>query len=494
MAAAVIVLTLGLVFYQAYDWDGRQGALNEEIKRNPDNNLYIIDAELNTKDKVLTAAQKIRYVNNEEEALSEIYFHLYPNAFKKKETTPVLFDEFDRAYRNGFAPGSIEIQYVSLEEDNELKPLKYSIIGEDETVLKVELGGILLPEQNVTIEMQYKVVIPPAFERFGFGEEHINMGNWYPVAAVYDEKGWNIDRYYPIGDPFYSDIADYEVTIKAPSRMIIAASGQLLEQRQQADSSIWTFAANSLRDFAFVANSQFEISERLVEGVLIKSYYYTGDEFRGKDALDLAEKAIRNFNQAYGKYPYQYYSVVETAFPSGMEYPGLVYINEDYYDLDSNYEYFVYTVVHETAHQWWYSVVGSNQVDEAWLDEGLATYSEAIFTEKQYGKSASKEYAGYFKEAADNAISTKAIGGAVLKPLGEFKNWEDYGPAVYDMGAVTISNLREMVGDEIFFDIMRTYYKEFKFKNASTEDFIEVCERVSKRDLKDYFNRMLQGD
>ncbi len=464
-----------------------------ELKRNPENNLYVIDAELNAKDKTLTAVQQVRYVNNEDVTLNEVYFHVYPNAFKKKETAPFLFDEFDRAYRKGFAPGSIDITYLGVQQDRSEEPLSYSVEGTDDTILKVKLKEPLFPHGVVNLEMKYIIHIPPASERFGYGENNFNLGNWYPVAAVYDKQGWNLDPYYPIGDPFYSDASDYEVTVTAPAEYTLAASGKLVEQQKRGDNIAWNFETNSMRDFAFVANKQFQVSEKMVEGVKVKSYYYVGDELRGQDALKLAEKSIKTFNKMYGKYPYPNYSVVETQFPSGMEYPGLVYINDDYYKLNSSYEYFVFTVVHETAHQWWYGVVGNDQVDEAWLDEGLTTYSEAVYMEQQYGKDASKKYVGYFEDSTRKAISGKAFDGTILKPLGSFKNWDDYGPAVYDMAAMTFSQLREQVGDKVFFDILRTYYKEYKFKVATTEDFIGVCERVSKKDLDDFFEKLLGG-
>lgn len=464
-----------------------------ELKRNPANNLYIIDAELNAKDKTLTAVQQVRYVNNEDVALNEIYFHIYPNAFQKKETAPFLFDEFDRAYRTGFSPGSIDITYLGLQQKRSEEPLSYRVEGSDRTILKVKLKEPLFPHGAVNLEMKYTIHIPPASERFGYGENNFNLGNWYPIAAVYDKQGWNLDPYYPIGDPFYSDASDYEVRVTAPEEYILAASGKLVEQQKRDNSITWSFETYSMRDFAFVANKQFQVSEKMVEGVHVKSYYYVGDEIRGQDALKLAEKSIQTFNKMYGKYPYPNYSVVETRFPSGMEYPGLVYINEDYYKLNSSYEYFVFTVVHETAHQWWYGVVGNDQVDEAWLDEGLTTYSEAVYMEQQYGKDASREYVGYFEDSSRKAISRKAFDGVVLKPLSGFKDWNDYGPAVYDMAAATLSQLREQVGDRVFFDIMKTYYKEYKFKLATTEDFIQVCEKVSKKDLGEFFERLLSG-
>lgn len=489
-----IIFVIGILGFAGLRVFEEKANTAERINRNASNNLYIIDAELNAADKTLTASQQVRYVNNEAVSLKELYFHLYPNAFSRKETAPFLFGEFERAYRNGFGPGSIKITSLCLMGERDQKQLSYEVSGVDSTILKVILREPLQPGKAVTLEMKYTIIIPPASERFGYWQEGFNMGNWYPVAAVYDHQGWNTDRYYAVGDPFYSDVSDYEVSVRLPKEYVIAASGQLLEKRQDGQSTIWTFGGNSLRDFAFVANTRFQVSERQVDGITVKSYYYLGDEFRGKEALELAVKAVKTFNKAYGKYPYPCYSVVATQFPSGMEYPGLVYISDEYYKLNSSYQYFLLTVVHETAHQWWYAAVGNDQIDEAWLDEGLTTYSEALFMERQYGKEALKEYIGYFEKSTRDALSNKVFDGTVLKSLKDFRSWEDYGPAVYDMGAMTINQLRQLLGDRIFFKAMRAYYEEYKFKIATTEEFIEICERVSNKDLDEYFASMLMGN
>ena len=456
-----------------------------------DVNQYIIDAVLDTANKELTAEQQVIYVNNDDVELSELYFHIYANAFRKQETAPFLFDDFSRAYSRGFKPGYTEIEAIELSKGQSRKALEYSLQGVGETILKIKLPEPLKPEDSINLRFKYKVIIPPAGERFGYGDSNINMGNWYPVAAVYDDEGWNLDKYYSIGDPFYSDVSDYTVNIKAPEEYIIAASGSLAEERIEGGYKNWKFQGSKMRDFAFVASNSFRVTEDKVGNTVVKSYYYKGHEKRGKEALDIGKRSIEIFNSAYGEYPYPTYSIVETEFPSGMEYPGLVYISTKYYDSDSNADIFMYTTVHETAHQWWYGVVGNDQIDEAWLDEGFATYSEGIFTEMEYGEGNGDLYYKYLEESAKEDIRAKAYDGVILKPLSRYENWDDYGPAVYTGGAMLLNEIRKQVGDQTFFIILQAYYDEYSFKIATTEDFLRICEEAGNTEFDDLFHKHL---
>lgn len=464
-----------------------------EIETETEVNEYIIYAVLDTDNNVLTAEQQVTYVNNDDAELPELYFHIYPNAFKKKETAPFLFDDFSKAYARGFNPGYSDIISVEVYNGQNRETLEYSLQGEGETILRVKLPEPLQPKEKITLGLEYKIVIPPAGERFGYGEININMGNWYPVAAVYDDDGWNLDKYYSVGDPFYSDASNYVVNIKAPKEYIIAASGSLTVEGIEDEYKSWRFDAKNMRDFAFVASDRFKVEEDKAGNTIVKSYYYEGHENKGKEALRYGKRSIEIFNDSYGKYPYPVYSIVETEFPSGMEYPGLVYISTKYYNDAYSSDTLLYTTVHETAHQWWYGVVGNDQIDEAWLDEGFATYSEGVFTEKEYGISNGNLYYEYLEESAKEDIKSRAYDGVILKPLNRFNDWSDYGPAVYTGGAMLLNEIRRQVGDQVFFEILQTYYEEFSFKNATTGDFLRVCENVSGKEFGDLFDKYLSS-
>ena len=463
----------------------------QTVKSTDPLNSYIISGEILPSDKKVVASETINYINAENVNLKEVYFHIYPNAFKTKETAPFLFDDFSAAYPNGFAEGSITIKSVSLNGNVLDMAKKTAISGKDSTILKIGLDTPLKPKSTVDIKIEFELKIPPATERFGMGTGYINLGNWYPVAAVYDQTGWNLDPYYPIGDPFYSDTANYTVSLTAPEKYVLAASGTMTEKVKKENGNMWSFTAYSMRDFAVVGSDLYQTSEQMAGKTKVISYYYKADAEMGKKALEFGVKSIETFNQKFGVYPYPTYSVCETAFPSGMEYPGLVYISKNLYKATDDITGLALTTIHETGHQYFYSLVGGDQIDEAWLDEAFATYSEITYLEMNLGKDAAKEQADYNIQSGQASIESKKFDGNVVKPLSSYKNWDDYGPAVYSVGATLLIELRKFVGDDAFWKIMQTYFREYQFKIATTENFKQVAAKVSGKNMDELFKKYL---
>ncbi|MDK2920024.1 MAG: hypothetical protein PWQ37_2757 [Candidatus Petromonas sp.] len=452
-------------------------------------NQYNINVEFNLEDKILKGNQETVYVNNEKISIDKIYFHLYPNAFKDRETVPFLFNDFRRAYWKGFEEGYIDIENLYVDGEK----VVYSIGGRGDTILEVMLPKAVEPGEQVTINMEYKIKLPPVAERFGYGKDTYNFGNWYPVVSVYDEDRWNLDPYYAIGDPFYSDVSNYKVAIRAPKDVVIASSGKIISNKVIGDVREWEIEAENMRDFAWVASKDFQKVEKFVDGVLLKMYFIKGkaDKDIIKEALDFSEKSFKTFNKVFGKYPYKEYSVVQTSFPSGMEYPGIVFIGKEYYN--KNYKSFLETlIVHETAHQWWYAVVGNDQIDESWLDESFASYSEVIYYRENYGEQTAQEYHKFENEERYYELVDSLKDKRVLKTLKEFKDWDDYSLLVYNKGAIFLDKLRERYGIDLFYDMLSTYYDRYKFKIATTKDFLKVCEEVTGEELDDYFKEWLR--
>lgn len=455
---------------------------------NTDINEYSIQVEFNPNEKSLLGREKVVFVNKTKGELKEVYFYLYPNAFRKEETVPFVYAHRDMAYPAGFEPGYIDILSIT----SKGKKMDYLIAGAADIILKVNLEKPLKPMEKAEFTIDFKVVIPPAEERFGYSTDIFNLGNWYPVAAVCEESGWKIYPYYPIGDPFYSDIANYTVKITAPREYIIAASGDLVKEETSQDKKTVTFQAKAMRDFAWVTSKKFKIEEEIVDGITVKSYHLEDHDVMNKVAVSAAVKSIKIFNEVFGKYPYNTYSVVETQFPTAMEYPGLVFVNRQCYLPKARSEILENYVVHETAHQWWFSAVGNDQIAEAWLDESFAVYSEVIYYEKEGGERAAKYYYDNYVlgsyERRRNNINKDEI---ILKPLYEFEGWNDYAPLVYRKGAVMLHTLRQEVGDEAFFKILSTYYDKYKFHIATTRDFIGTVEEITGKKWDAFFDRWL---
>lgn len=454
-------------------------------------NQYDIDINFNPKDKTYVGNQEVMYVNNEDKALEKVYFHLYPNTFKQKETAPFLFNNFKSAYPNGFIPGYIDIEYVKVNKEK----VNYNISGKGDTILRVDLPNKLSIGDKINISMKYKVKLPPAEDRFGYGDKTFNFGNWYPVIAVYDDEGWNLDPYYTIGDPFYSDVSNYNIKITAPKDIQIATSGKILSEDTRGENRVWKIESKLIRDFAWVASKDFEIIQKDVEGTKLKVYFLKGVSNKVKEAaVEYSTKSLKHFNEIYGKYPYGQYSVVQTSFPSGMEYPGIVFIGDKYYSSTKDKGILEIIIVHETAHQWWYGVIGNDEVDEAWLDESLATYSEYLYALEEYGEEAAENY--YTNSIKSNYEKSKVNiqkDEIVLKPLSEFEGWGDYGPLVYSKGAMMIYDIQQEYGKEKLYTILQTYYQKYKFKNATTMDFIRIVEEITGESMDNKIDKWLYG-
>ncbi|KXG75228.1 M1 family metallopeptidase [Thermotalea metallivorans] len=454
-------------------------------------NNYHIDVQFYPEEARLETKQIVDYINNEDVPLEEIYFHLYPNAFQKEDTVPFLFDDFQRAYPNGFQPGFIEIKAVAVDG----KGADYQILGEQATILKVKLDQPLLVGKRAKIAMDYMVKLPPAQERFGYGNDTFNFGNWYPIAAVYDGTGWNLDPYYAIGDPFYSDVSNYEVIIHTPKEITVAASGNILKDEIQDDKRIWKIEATLMRDFAWVAGKKFEVVEKNVEGTILKMYFIKDENVKEEIkafATMVGEDALRVFNKIYGKYPYGQYSVVQTNFPSGMEYPGIVFIGKEFYN-DYSREYLEIVIVHETAHQWWYGVVGNDEIDEAWLDESLTSYSEVVYAMEMFGEEEGQNYQKAYNEGEYHDAIDSIQDKTILKSLDQFEGWDDYGPLVYNRGAMFLNHLYDRYGKEKLYQALKEYYQRYRFKIATTADFQKVCQEIFGEDMEPVFRQWLYG-
>ncbi|MTI70115.1 MAG: M1 family metallopeptidase [Firmicutes bacterium] len=451
-------------------------------------NQYDIDIVFNPKKKTYKGKQTIKYVNNEDTDFSEVYLHIYPNAFKEKETSPVGLS--NNAYANGFKPGYMDVKKVTVNGNK----VKNSTMGSGNTILKVSLNESLKPGESIDIYMEYEALMPPVKERFGYGEKTFNFGNWYPIMAVYDEDGWNLDPYYSIGDPFYSDTGNYNVTITAPKDIIIASSGNILSEKVIDNKRKWTIEAKLMRDFAWVASKHFIVESKDVDGTLVKNYFLKEDKINSF-AATAAYNSIEIFNKTFGKYPYGQYSVVSTSFPTGMEYPGLVFIGEKIY-TNRQKDWLRTVIVHETAHQWWYSVVGNDEIDEAWLDESLTTYSETIFYDEKFGERTGENYFNNLtKKSYENRVKSNEIkdNESIVKTLTDFKGWGDYGALVYNKGAIFLHEIEKEYGEDTLYDIYKEYYKRNKFLIANTNDFLTVCEDVIGEDIDNLSDKWLYG-
>lgn len=424
--------------------------------------LYSIEAEY--ADGTLRADMRFTYRNRTGEALRSLAFNLYGNAFREGAALPpVSASSRSAAYWNGESFGEMRILAVS-------PCAGWEVGGKDENVLYVSLENELFPDEEISMDISYELVLAKINHRTGISESAVNLGNFYPVLCAYEEgRGFVPCTYSPNGDPFYSACADYEVALTAPASYTAASSGETVSAARDGIKKRTVWRLENARDFALCLSEDFAVAMGEACGVPV-SYYYT-DDADPQSSLQVLEECFAYFSDAFGGYPYKTFSAAQTGFCyGGMEYPGLVFISSA-----AEGEELLYTLVHETAHQWWYAAVGNDQTRNAWMDEGLAEYSSLLFFESapQYGISAAAR-----TDAARRALEALAsvqeqvFGAAdtsMNRPLSEYGEYE-YVVLTYDKGLLLFHTLRETLGDRRFFSALRKYYAAYSGKNALPEE------------------------
>lgn len=433
------------------------------IQDEKNKNEYTIDVIYDDETNRILCNENLVYKNNTKITLDKIYLHIYPNAFCEKDSVPFEDSEMSRAYPNGFNEGYIDIKGV-LSENNKLHS---EIIGDKNDILEIKLDKLLKAGEVVKLDLKYNVKLPNCLGRFGYGDNTINVTNWFPIACVYDDKGWNLKSYEAVGDPFYSDTSNFKVKILAPSKYKLATTGQITEKKTDNEKVLYNIDARMVRDFAFILSDKFVVNKTNYKDIIINTYNLNED--MSQEAVDAAKSSIEIFSNLFGDYPYDTYSVVASDFfIGGMEYPMLVMIDQSLYNKENKF-LLEYVIAHETAHQWWYSVIGNDEINEPWLDEALTEYSTILYFEQKYGK-----------ETGEKLIKTMEIQTRdyktedIFKATTEYKDSSEYSLSVYTKGAVVFNEIRKEVGDKVFFDTLKEYYSTYKFKNVNGPQFVDL--------------------
>ncbi len=433
--------------------------------------------------------QTFNYYNDTDTSVKELKFNLFGNAFRKDATySPISASHMASAYPYGVNYGGMFVEKVS----NNGSELPFEICGVDKNILLVKLPTEIFPDERISIDIAFRLNLALVISRTGANYKTINLANFYPQLCVKDENGFYECVYYSNGDPFYSEVANYSVSISLDKDFVIASSGKLISENIAGDIKTSKFELSKARNFAFVLSKEFNLLTCQHLGVDI-SYYYYNDE-TPENTIEYAKKSLTCFNNAFGKYIYTNYSVVQTPFvQGGMEYPALAMISDT---LKPNE--FGEVIVHETAHQWWQVAVGNNEIEYGFLDEGLSEYSVVIFydTFSEYGltrKSLIKSALDTYKIFC--SVYDKVFGSVNTKMLRSLKDFDgeyDYVNMAYIKPCIMYDDLRETIGDNKFFQGLKRYYEEFKYKNATPYDLVGIYEKIGA-DSNGFFQSFFDG-
>lgn len=454
-------------------WDDRSiyrtGLIKSEqetLTRFPHASVYHIELRIAEDMTQVMGQQQVRYTNAERVALGEVYFRIFPNATGGEMTvTNVTVDDHPAE--------------AALEDGN--------------TTLRVPLPTPLSPGHSTVIALDYVISVPVTLETgygvLSFVDGVLALDTPYAPIPVYDDEGWNVGRPPDNSDLSYFDASFYRVRVVAPADLVLVAAGVEIAREQEGATQTVTFAAGPARDFYLAASADYQAVSVQAGETRINSYAPEQWTTAAQRSADTVARALQLFGARFGPYPYTEVDVVSTPLLAlGIEYPGIMGITLRLYDPNQevmgrpSQTVIESTVVHEMTHQWFYNLVGNDQVDEPWLDEALAQYVTALYFQDAYGAAAAEAYRASWDSRWERVERAEIPIGLAA---GEYAGRE-YSAIVYGRGPFFLVALADRMG-QADFDRFLADYAANRWGIASRADFETLAEKTCECSLDDLF-------
>ena len=490
---------------------------------------YDIKARLDDKEKTITGFETVVYKNNSPSVLNFIWFHIWANAYKDKTTAliqQITNDESRSKKMKDFGTGYID--GLDFTVNGQAAKTEAHPTAQYIDVIKLLLNKPLQPGDSVTISTPFKVKLPPYFSRSGYADGEFMACQWYPKPAVFDKNGWHEFPYLDMGE-FYSEYADYAVSITLPSDYIVSATGTLTTRSEldmykktgtenlvnkdnkpslykpanKDESKTLNYYAANVPDFAWFADKDFVIQYdtiQLAAGKFIDafSFYHNKKKTIWVNSMDYIKDGIRKYSDWVGEYEYPVVQVVEgpkNNSSGGMEYPMVTLITSP----DAKEETLDAVIVHEVGHNWFMSMLGSNERAHTWMDEGLNTYLQFKYEAEKYRANSvfgdaipqdiKKLPADQFLSSIYDVINKNVPMQSAMDISAEkFPNSDEYGLISYVKTALWMYMLETSVGWDKVKLAMHNYFSKWKNKHPQPEDMQAAFEEAIGAKLNSFFS------
>ncbi len=507
---------------------------------------YNMDVTADVTTNRFSGKQKLVYTNNSPDTLGRVFYHLYWNAFQPNSMMDNRSRVLGQTDVNGRPDwdGRVRDRILNLQPDEigyqRVKWIKMNGIAQTlklhETILEVVLDKPILPKSSVTFDLEFEAQVPLQVRRSGRDNAEgvrYSMSQWYPKMCEYDYEGWHPTPY--VAREFYGVWGDYDVKITIDKKYMVAATGYLQNPAQigygyetpgatvtqpAGNTLTWIFSAPNVHDFVWAADPDYKhISKTVRDGMVLQAFYKISPEaltrqFNAFSArqkqqygnsaanfianyreewetiVEKAAKVLPFMDKTFGKYPYKQYSFIQGG-DGGMEYPMATLLKGAGTDV----------VFHEWMHSWYQMMMGTNESEYAWMDEGFTSYAEDLVSKFFYGKSTLDNYKEALQRSPGDKNLTEAVntipedeGDSYLsyfrlaksgleEPLtthaDHFNTNYAYSNAAYSKGALFMAQLGYIVGTAARDKILLNYYDQWRFKHPNVNDFIQVAEKTS---------------
>ena len=470
---------LGLIMFQSTKGQYWQQAVE-----------YTMEVALDHESATYSGVQKIVYTNNSPETLNKVFYHLYFNAFKPGSEMAVR--QKNSADKN--TRFKVSIDSLTPKQEGYLRVSGLTQNGvllnpiDSETILEVPLHASIAPGESAIFELSFEGHVPDVIRRAGKNSREgiaFSMAQWYPKMAEYDREGWNADPY--TGREFHGVWGNFDVKITLNKDFMVAASGYLqnaetigkgYSDRKRAKTKkgkiTWHYIAPMVHDFTWAADVDYIHDTYPGPNDVDLHFFYKNDPEiieNWKKLQPHTAELMEYYNSKVGQYPYKQYSVVQGG-DGGMEYAMLTLITGG-----RNYSSLFGVTAHELAHSWFQHVLATNETKHEWMDEGFTSFisslaeNEILNQNKDFPLEGS--YRGYYALAASDGEMPQSTNA------NRYYHNYAYERTAYSKGAVFLGQLSYIVGKEKVFEILQTYYNEWKFKHPLPNDLRRIAERIS---------------
>jgi hypothetical protein len=412
-----------------------------------------------------------------------------------------------------------------------LSDLSFHFEGDTGTSLVVQLPMTVGEGQSVTVALDFTLDLPQKQGRWGQWKGITFLSNWLPVFAVYGEPcakkvdpsestdtasidpWWQPTPFVPWHQPFFNEAGYYRVKVRLPCGQKIAHTGSLTGDRDLGagwrELSIQT---GPVRDFAFLCSGLYAVYENEIEvaphtPVKVRSVALPEHEFYAREMLRLAGEALEAYSKWFGPYPYPEFTIVESYFGwNGNECSTLVMIDERVFAMPHLGESYVqYLIYHETCHQWWYNVVGTNGYCETWMDEALATYFSHRLLNEKVGKGdvllkwppwlewmpniRRDDYRSYGMYGS----FARGENAPVVQPMEKYGHLVSLFSNCYDKGARIVGMIEDRLGPPAFLGFCRTVYQRYQYRILRVADFQKELEAYTGKSWQEFFHDWIYG-
>jgi len=474
---------------------------------------YEIDAKYDAATHTVDATEILTYHNLTGQALDHFPFHLYQNAFQPKATfvrDSKLMGSRDTGYEKWEDKyyGSEEIKNIELVGQGDLtSQLQYIAPDDgnkdDKTVVDLHVPKAIAPGAYAQFKITFKTKFPETQARSGWKRDFVLGGQWFPKVGVWWHGAWNCHQYHNTTE-FFADFGVFDVKLTVPQYEVVGASGVLVDEKNNPDNTkTVTYHGDDIHDFAWTASPRYKVRESTYQSqmgpIKLRFLMQPAHWSQAERHERITTATLDHFEKWYGPYPYKSLTVVDPEPDSaagGMEYP--TFITGDSSWLMPAGLYLPELVVeHEFGHQYWYGMVATNEFEDAWMDEGINSYTEVKVLDSILGKNSSiinmagatmsereLQRLSYISAADRDPIAQKAY---------DYYSSGSYGGITYGKTASVLLTLEGIIGEDTMAKAMHVYFMKYRFTHPTKEDFLKTIEEVSGKNLRWYFDQAIYG-